>query len=295
MKNNDGSIVIAESDLWISGQTFRRNLSAYQTHPDGRPYHTFRTATVLVTGNNITFQDCLFENTAGSGKKAGQAIALYLDGDGIRLRDCVIRGHQDTLFLAPLPLKEREKDGFIGPGEYKPRTPRTFEFENCRIEGSVDFVFGGATAYFRNCEFRSLEPGYVFAPSTPQEVSVGFVAENCRFTAAGVQAVRAETDIGHKRNNVCDDTNVVDLNAQTAQNTNQSVPVPDGSCYLGRPWREYGAVTLKNCCIGSHIAPEGWKDWACAGENGTARFTEIGSYGPGAMPESRAAWVSVRQ
>ena len=39
----------------------------------------------------------------GLEKKVGQAIALTLDGDDIVLDHCVIRAHQDSLFLAPLP------------------------------------------------------------------------------------------------------------------------------------------------------------------------------------------------
>jgi pectinesterase len=98
-------------------------------HKDGRPYHTFRTYTVLVDGNDITFKNCTFENTAGPGEvKSGQAIALYLDGDDIHLENCILKGHQDTLFLAPLPEKEREMDGFLGPKQFTPRTMRSFLF-----------------------------------------------------------------------------------------------------------------------------------------------------------------------
>ncbi|MDD6380247.1 MAG: pectinesterase family protein [Lachnospiraceae bacterium] len=229
------SLVISENNLVIEGQTYTGSLSARVMHEDGRPYHTFRTATLLVNGSQIRFINCTFENAAGPGTAVGQAIALYLDGDDISLEGCVIKGHQDTLFLAPLPEKEREKDGFTGPGQFLVRTPRTFHFRNCLIEGGVDFVFGGATAYFNDCEFRSIEPGYVFAPSTPAGIEKGFIAENCRFT--------------HTDN------------------------VPEGSCYLGRPWREYGSIDVRNCEIGSHIRQELWCDWADAIKDGKARLT----------------------
>ena len=244
-------IILSQDGLHVEGETFTGGTGAFRTHPDGRPYHTFRTATLLADGDRMTFKGCTFENTAGPGATAGQGIALYLDGAEITLEDCVIRGHQDTLFLAPLPEKEVEKDGFLGPKQFTPRTERTFRFRRCLIEGGVDFIFGGATAYFEDCEFRSVEPGFVFAPSTPQHVKEGFVARGCRFTAAE--------------------------------------GVPDGSCYIARPWRAYSAVRLENCTLGAHIAPQGWDDWRKPHEG--IRFEEYGSDGPGAVPAARPDYV----
>ena len=80
--------VISDSDRVFEDMHYTGARSALEIHPDGKPYHTFRTATVLVTGKDLTFRRCSFANTAGPGKTAAQAIALYLDGDGIRLEDC---------------------------------------------------------------------------------------------------------------------------------------------------------------------------------------------------------------
>lgn len=246
-------IVISERNRIIEGMRYTGSLSAYLLHPDGRPYHTFRSYTVLVDGENLTFRHCRIENTAGRGAEAGQAIALYLDGDRIVLEDCILRGHQDTLFLAPLPEREREKDGFLGPKQLLPRTPRVFRFRRCRIEGGVDFIFGGAEAYFDDCEFRSVEPGFVFAPSTPEGQKTGFVARNCRFT--------------------CTET------------------VPDRSCYIGRPWRDHARLRLEHCELGRHIHPCGFDDWGRTECHKTVRFEEIGSYGPGAENTDRPDYV----
>lgn len=246
--------IIREQAVIIENQQYSGSLYARMQHEDGRPYHTFRTYTALTDGSDITFRHCLFENTAGPGEQVGQAIALYLDGDGIVLEDCVIRGHQDTLFLAPLPPKEYEKDGFLGPKQFAERTPRTFYLRRCLIEGGVDFIFGGATAFFDECEFRSVEPGYVFAPSTPKDVEVGFVARSCRFTAVD--------------------------------------SVPRESCYIARPWREYAAVTLEHCYLGAHIRKEGFHDWGKMKAHATIRFFERDSYGPGAEEARRPEYVN---
>lgn len=250
-----GQFYINTADSILDGGLYSGNLYARQIHEDGRPYHTFRTYTMLVEADGVQMKNLTVENTAGPGKEVGQAIALYIDADRIYLENCVLRGHQDTLFLAPLPPKEIEKDGFLGPKQFTPRRPITVNFKNCIIEGGVDFVFGGASAYFDHCEFRSIEPGYVFAPCTPENVETGFVARNCRFTA--------------------------------------SDNVPDGSCYLGRPWREYAKVRLENCWIGSHICEEGWHDWNKPQAHISTRFEEIGSYGPGAANSKRPDWVFV--
>ncbi len=248
-----GQVIISENNIIIEDKSFTGSHGAFEIHPDGRPRHTFRTQSVLVDGNNILFKGCVFENTAGKGSEVGQAIALYVDGDGIKFEDCRMVSHQDTLFLAPLPPKEYEKDGFLGPKQFEPRTKRVVCFKNCIIEGGVDFVFGGATAYFDGCTFISNEPGYIFAPCTPEDVEEGFVVRNCRFEAREDVAVE--------------------------------------SCYIGRPWREYGKVKLIDCYLGAHINKKGWDDWGKTQSHQTIKFEEYGSYGPGASNQDRPYYV----
>lgn len=240
-------IHISESNITIEKKDFSTSLYAKQIMANGEKRGTFRSYGVLVDGDNIRFKNCVFENTAGRGKDVGQAIALYLDGDGISLEGCVIKGHQDTLFLAPLPDREIIPGGFVGPKQFTERKRRVFHFKNCRIEGGVDFIFGGATAYFDECEFVSVEEGYVFAPSTPEDTEIGFVARNCRFTA--------------------------------------SDSVKKGSCFIGRPWRNHGYISLEGCYLGEHINPMGFDDWGKTDAHETVRFYEKDSFGPGAKGE----------
>lgn len=241
----------------LKGEYYSGSFSANEIHEDGMARGTFRTYTMLVTGDHVMMKDVTIENKAGRGKEVGQAIALYADGDNLRAENCHFIGHQDTLFLAPLPLREIQKDGFLGPGQLKPRKMHTMYFVNCLIEGGVDFIFGGATAYFENCEFRSVEQGYVFAPCTPEGEKEGFVCRSCTFTA------------------------VQDLEAE--------------SCYLGRPWREFAKVRLENCWLGAHIKREGWHDWDKPEAHKKTEFVEIGSIGPGAEHAKRPDWVTFRR
>ena len=54
-------------------------------------------------------------------------------------------------------------------------------FEQCFISGHVDFIYGGATAWFQNCEIHCRDQGYVVAPATPAG-KTGFVFAHCRIT-----------------------------------------------------------------------------------------------------------------
>ena len=79
---------------------------------------TFRTYTVLVDADDVRLENLTIENDAGDGREVGQAIALYADGDRLVVDACCIKGHQDTLFLGPLPPHEAKSGGFIGPKQY---------------------------------------------------------------------------------------------------------------------------------------------------------------------------------
>ncbi|MCI2155366.1 MAG: pectinesterase family protein [Olsenella sp.] len=212
---------------------------------DGERRGTFRTYAVLVDADGCTLRSLTVENDAGDGRTAGQAIALYADGDRFVCDGCEILGHQDTLFLGPLPPKEMKPGGFKGPKEKSPRRMTRQYFRRCLIAGDVDFIFGSACAYFDGCEIRSLDRGkevngYVTASSTPAKEPYGFVFHGCSFT--GVAAAR--------------------------------------SVYLGRPWREHAKCVLSSCWLGSHIRQDGWFGWGRPEDD--LGFAGIGLLGPGA-------------
>ncbi len=227
--------------------------------PEGDNRGTFRTASVRIDTHDFTARHLTIENDAGSGAAVGQALALYVDGDRNYFYDCALRGHQDTLFTAPLPEQEMVAGGFKGPGEGKPRTMGRQCYRNCYIEGDVDFIFGSAVAYFENCELFSrmrenkkpagpdarVTCGYVTAASTPKGEPFGYVFKDCRLTG----------------------------------------DCPPDSVFLGRPWREYAKTVFIDCLLGAHIRREGWNDWKK--EHGHFYYGEYRSYGPGASPETR--------
>ena len=130
-------------------------LSAGMVMEDGSKRGTFRTYSVLVDTHDFTARNLTIENSAGPGEAVGQALALYADGDRILLKGCRLLGGQDTLFTGPLPPKEIQKNGFIGPKQFSPRINGRHCYQDCFIRGDIDFIFGSATAYFDRCELYS--------------------------------------------------------------------------------------------------------------------------------------------
>ena len=80
------------------------------TMEDGSKRGTFRSYTFFVNANNFSAFNLTFENSAGFGKKVGQAIAVYAEGDNLIFKNCRMLGHQDTLFTGPLPFKEKSQE-----------------------------------------------------------------------------------------------------------------------------------------------------------------------------------------
>lgn len=223
--------------------------------PDGIKRGTFRSYTIYVHGDNFTAKNITFKNTAGFGPKVGQAVAVYADGARMTFENCRFTGRQDTLFTAPLPPTVVEWGGFRGPRENAPRDNGTHYYKNCYIEGDVDFIFGGATAFFEECEIHSLNRsqdinGYITAASTPEGREYGYVFDKCRFTS--------------------------DCAPETV--------------YLGRPWRSFAKTVILRSELGAHIKKEGWHDWNKEDAKEQVFYAEYENYGPGAAPESRVAW-----
>ena len=223
----------------------------YAKKPDfnGTEMNTFRTWTVGVFADGVTMEDLAIVNASGSPEKLGQEVALSVYADGFTMRRCRLASTQDTLFLGPLPddLIERY-DGFLQPRLRERRRCRQ-RFEDCLVEGSVDFIFGCGEAVFERCEIRSVSDvrgvGYAAAPSHELRQTEGFLFRDCDFTAEDA--------------------------------------VEDGSIYLARPWRDYGISVFENCRYGSHIAEVGFDKWNDTERDKTARFYESPAV-PGRQP-----------
>jgi pectinesterase len=129
-------------------------LYASMTNLDGKPLGTFKTPSTTIDADNFSAENITFANSAGP---VGQALAIRVDGDRAAFRNCRFLGWQDTILI---------------------NRGRQY-FDNCYIEGHVDFIFGAATAWFEKCHIHCLRDGYITAASTPQDAPYGYVFSRC--------------------------------------------------------------------------------------------------------------------
>lgn len=115
MEQRDGQFYVKEDGAVLEQGRFESSLYARKLHQDGRPYGTFRTYAMLVTGNRVVLKNLTIANTSGPGDKVGQAIALYGDGDELQIENCRILGHQDTLFWRLSRRRRFRKTAFWDP------------------------------------------------------------------------------------------------------------------------------------------------------------------------------------
>ena len=191
----------------------------------GEKTGTSGSASCYIYAPDFYAENLTFENTSGP---VGQAVACFVSADRAYFKNCRFLGWQDTLYT-------------YGKGcrQY---------YEDCYIEGTVDFIFGWSTAVFNRCHIHSKTKGYVTAPSTDQGQKYGYVFYDCRLTA---------------------DEGVTDV-------------------YLSRPWRPYAQAVFVRCDLGGHILPAGWNNWGKVENEKTAFYAEYQNRGAGANPQTRA-------
>ncbi|ESP90180.1 pectinesterase family protein [Candidatus Halobonum tyrrellensis] len=222
-----------KTNVTLVGEGAAETVLTHDDHngkPDGfgGEFGTSGSASAFLFGDGFTARDLTFENDAG---RVGQAVAARVDSDRAVFDGCRFVGNQDTLYTHGRGTRQYYRD--------------------CRIEGTVDFVFGWATAFFEGCEVVSKgESGYVTAASTPEGEPFGYVFDDCRFVGEG----------------------------------------PDGSVYLGRPWRPHARTVVLNSYLGPHVRPAGWHNWDDPDKEETAFYAEYRNEGPGYAPDERVEW-----
>lgn len=251
--------------------------AAGMLRPDGTPWGTLGCASVIVSAPDFHAENIRIENAfdyVGNlsapkfeviGPNGAQAVALMLDAGADRsvLKNVDITGHQDSLFAD---------------------AGRSL-FQQCRIGGSVDFIFGAGTAFFEDCDIVSRfrpgkeRQGYIAVPSTLQSQTHGLIFRHCRLL--------------------------------------REKEIPDASVALGRAWRPgkqfsdgkygdpavLGTAVFLSCWMDSHIDPKGWDSMAYTARDGqrvmlqpdTARLYEYDSRGPGAMRSATRRWLDKTQ
>ena len=161
------------TNIEICGEDAQQTIITYDDHANIRipkigdegaatqPMGTFRTYTVKVEGQDITFKNITIENNAA---RLGQAVALHTEGDRLMFIGCRFLGNQDTVYT--------------GVGNTR------CYFDHCYIEGTTDFIFGPSTCWFEQCTILSKTNSYITAASTPKDVKYGYIFNKCKLIAA---------------------------------------------------------------------------------------------------------------
>lgn len=185
-----------------------------------------RNPVVQLNGNDITVMNLTIQNTSHD---IAQGLALETNGDRIAFYNCKVLGYQDT---------------YLGNG-----TGRIY-FKHCFIEGTVDFIYGGANMVFDSCTINIIRNGgYITAGSTLPAAKYGITFLDCQIT---------HPEIGYNGTAIT-------------------------SFYLGRPWQNAPRVVYIRCYEPAAVAPAGWTAMGAV----PALFGEYQCYGDGFRPESR--------
>ncbi|CAA0818708.1 Probable pectinesterase/pectinesterase inhibitor 44 [Striga hermonthica] len=208
-------------------------------HSNATGWGTHKSATFHTKGGGFIARDMTFENTAGP--EEGQAVAFHSESDLSVLYRCGFRGFQDTLYA---------------------HRNRQF-YRECKITGTVDFIFGHGTAVFQNCEIvaRKGLPGQknvITAQSKPS------LADNSGFSIQ-----------------LCNITGEPDLMASRGSNPT----------YLGRPWSIYSHTIVMQSYISDVVMAEGWLEMDGSTKTDSLYFGEYMNYGPGAGLSGRVKWA----
>lgn len=224
-KSKSNIKIVGESN---SGAVIYYDNYAGKDNGNGGTYGTSGSSSFYLRGSNITLENLTIENSFDESQnlEGSQAVAAYVTGDRNVFKNCIFIGNQDTLYA---------------------HSGRQYYYD-CRIIGDVDFIFGGATAVFDQCEIVTAlrSGGYITAGSHDISLNYGYLFNECELMPE-------------------------------ASTTNKTC--------LGRPWRPNAYVVYKNCYMGSHIKTEAWTSMS-GNPPENARFFEYKSTGPGAAINS---------
>ncbi|PON99512.1 Pectinesterase, Tyr active site [Trema orientale] len=197
----------------------------------GQPLGTFGSATFAVNSPYFIAKNVTFKNKAPSppsGALGKQAVALRISADTAAFISCKFIGTQDTLY------------DHIG----------RHYFENCYIEGSVDFIFGNGLSLYKDCRLHA--------------------------TTNKCGALTAQ-----KRENMLQETGFSFVNCKVTGS---------GALYLGRAWGAFSRVVFAYTYMDNIVNPRGWYDWGDRNRDMTVFYGQYKCTGPGAEYGGRVPW-----
>ncbi|KAL2609385.1 hypothetical protein R1flu_027958 [Riccia fluitans] len=188
-------------------------------------------ATIAISAPNFIARNISFQNSAPpppSGAVGQQATALYISGDMGAFYGCGFLGAQDTLY---------DHNG-------------RHYYEECYIEGSIDFIYGDGQSLYKSCQLNVI-PASTGSLTAQKRMSssenTGFSFVDCSVTGSG-------------------------------------------RVYLGRAWGSSSRVVFISTWLADIIIPQGWQDWNDPARQQSVYYGEYNCFGPGSNTDGRVPW-----
>ncbi|KAH7521106.1 hypothetical protein JRO89_XSUnG0111600 [Xanthoceras sorbifolium] len=163
-----------------------------------------------------------------------EALAARIYGDKSAFFDCGFVGVQDTLW----DVQGRHY------------------FNNCYIEGAIDFIFGRGQSIFEDCLINS--------------------TVSLRLGSVGPSYITAQG-----RQSKSDPSGFVFVRGQV---------VGSGDTYLGRAYGLFSRVIFYQTMLSDIVTPSGWNAWNLEGNEDSLFYTEVECKGPGSNTSQRVPW-----
>ncbi|KAF9616112.1 hypothetical protein IFM89_028578 [Coptis chinensis] len=197
---------------------------------------TWNSAATAVESEYFMAANIVFQNTAPkpTGKKndGEQAVAMRISGDKAAFYNCRFISFQDTLC------------DDVG----------NHFFENCYVEGTVDFVFGTGKSLYLYTALHSVGDGFGAVTASGRGVkdddSAGFTFVHCKITGSG-------------------------------------------NLYLGRTWKNQAKIVFAYTEMDGHINPAGWINDKPGLREDTMFYGEYKCSGPGSSTGKRATYAKL--
>ncbi|KAK7332682.1 hypothetical protein VNO80_29437 [Phaseolus coccineus] len=192
-------------------------------------------ATFRVEAHDVIAFGISFQNEAPTGvayTSQNQSVAAYVSADKVAFYHCSFYSTHNTLF------------------DQKGR----HYYDNCYIQGSIDFIFGRARTIFHEAEI--------------------FVVDDKRLKIQG-------SITAHNRENADELNGYIFIKGRV---------YGIGEVYLGRAKGPYSRVIFSETYLSKTIVPEGWTNWSHEGSTEHLVHAEYNCHGPGALTKGRAPW-----
>ncbi len=176
-------------------------------HNPSSPVYKREGSVVMIKAPHFYTENISYINDWGVLAENGpQALAMKSFADCASFNNCIFRSWQDTW-------------------QTSPNDAHRHYVKNCRIEGAIDYFYGGGDVLVENSTFYNTRSGAILTAPCQKDAKWGYVFKNC----------------------------IVDGNEAAAN-------VKRWGVKFGRPWRNSPKAVFINTTLNIPINPEGWTD-----------------------------------